>query len=275
MLCFGKLQGLDPWPHLVCIEGYGTRFDGLLVSVMTERRFPASAKKRRDAIRTGYVWRSRELVPALSLVALAMAIEPLATRVAALRDAMETRLGSLIAGPLDRSQAFLFSSDATALGLAWVAPILAIAVLAAALGSAIQPRRVGFGGRSPHRAASVEQGITVLKLFAVVAITTWLLRQELGGLVAWSLESTADVASRAGRLSLSWFRSIAAAHLSIALLDAFLQRQHWLHSLRMSQRELEDELRETEGDPAIRAAREQLAARLRASDERKAADAAR
>lgn len=229
---------------------------------MTEQRFPASPRKLRDARRAGYVWRSRELAPALSLTVVAFTIGPWTRFAARDRSPLEQFLTRLLLPVEHTAQLGERLREGFALSIHIVAPILALILVASFAASLTQPRTWTAVGAAPHRAPPVELGISILKLSAFFAITIHTLSQAFGALALWSLEPVNGIATASAHLALVWLQRMAVVWLCIAMLEAFLSRRHWLDSLRMTRREVEDELRETSLDPAIRRERERVRASL-------------
>jgi type III secretion protein U len=98
----------------------------------------------------------------------------------------------------------------------------------------------------------------VLRAFAAATFVAWLAWMGLShrvvdiartaGRLRWTGVVVADVAGR-----LAWQAAAALAVLGVA--DAFVTRAAWTRRLRMSKEEVRQEHRESEGDPALRAAR--------------------
>jgi flagellar biosynthesis protein FlhB len=101
--------------------------------------------------------------------------------------------------------------------------------------------------------ALVELGKAPLKL-ALLGVIAWLtIRSEIPMLLTVAgLDPVAGVRA-VGGLALTLLWRLGLAHAAIAALDYGYQR--WAHrrSLRMTREEVKDEMRQAEGDPAIRA----------------------
>lgn len=97
------------------------------------------------------------------------------------------------------------------------------------------------------------------KLIAVVWITFATIRSEFPEMVTASGMSTASMASVTGGLLWSLGLRIGLALLAIAVVDYLFQRWRHRSDLKMTRREFMDELKQTQGDPAVRSRRAELA----------------
>jgi len=91
------------------------------------------------------------------------------------------------------------------------------------------------------------------KLIAVVWITFATIRSEFPEMVTASGMNAASMASVTGGLLWSLGLRIGLVLLVLAVLDYLFQRWHHRSDLKMTRREYMDELKQTQGDPAIRA----------------------
>jgi flagellar biosynthetic protein FlhB len=105
-------------------------------------------------------------------------------------------------------------------------------------------------------AGGLAKGTIVL---GVLVLSLWQERIALAGL---SLRPLPEAARVLGAAALSMFVKAGLALLALGLLDWAYRRWQLHRDLRMSRREIQDELREFEGDPAIRNRRRSLRARL-------------
>jgi flagellar biosynthetic protein FlhB len=163
------------------------------------------------------------------------------------------------------------------LGLATFAAValpFLVFVLAAFLGNVVQHRPVWSGQllmpkanrvspiagfkRLFSKQALVNFAKGVFKIGLIGALMTWLLwpdRHRLDGMVA---TDPAAVLSMTENLAFKLLASTAAALSIVAVLDYLYQYQLWFTRQKMSMQELKDELKQSDGDPAIKAKIRQL-----------------
>jgi flagellar biosynthetic protein FlhB len=122
------------------------------------------------------------------------------------------------------------------------------------------PARLWAFGRGPGGAARGVRGawglvkVLLVALVAALAIRAGLPRwQRLGGLEPRALAAASAAALRQFTLTL------AIATLMLGLFDFLLQRHRFMILLRMTPEEQREDLRSTEGDPALRAQRRRIA----------------
>jgi len=104
----------------------------------------------------------------------------------------------------------------------------------------------------------IEFGKTLVKLAAVVAVVTLLLRPELARLPLMSGLDAAEMLGEIGRLTGRLGLGVFAALTVIAVLDYGFQRLSFFKSMRMSKQEVKEEFKQSEGDPMIRARLRQI-----------------
>jgi flagellar biosynthetic protein FlhB len=122
------------------------------------------------------------------------------------------------------------------------------------------PARLWAFGRGPGAIARGARGVwglmkvSLVGIVAALAIRAGLPRwQQLGGLEPQALAAAAAGALRQFTLTL------AIATLTLGVLDFLLQHQRFMNLLRMTPEEQREDLRSTEGDPALRAQRRRIA----------------
>ncbi|HUI14145.1 MAG TPA: flagellar biosynthesis protein FlhB [Xanthobacteraceae bacterium] len=158
-------------------------------------------------------------------------------------------------------------------------PVLVLA-LAALLGNAIQHRILfsvdpvlpqlsrispGAGLRrlfSKQALANFAKGLAKLALFgAVIGALLWPQRQRIIGLAA---VDPAFILPFTQRLALKMLGTVVAILAIVAAADYLFQYRQWYERQKMSVREMKEEFRQSEGDPAIKSKIRQLrAARAR------------
>lgn len=234
-----------------------------------ERIHPATQKRRDEARQEGQVARSQEVGTALTVLAAIAAL-------AVFGPALLTRLGDLTrallgggALPVDTPggayQAFRQLSVET-LGL--LAPIV---LVLAVVGTFSQVAQVGFlfttrplgprwdaldpvqgFARRFGRRGWVELFKTLFKV-TVIGLTAFVtVKADLEDLVPLLGADGGALVERIGLFTLHLGLRVGLALLLLAALDYGYQRWEWEQSLRMSQKELEDELKQSEGDPRVK-----------------------
>lgn len=203
----------------------------------------------------------------LTLVAGPWSAERLA---GALRTALAAAGAPAGPGLAGASAAWAALGEAALVLLAWLAVLLAAAIagplLQGAVAWSLQPLAPKLErisplaglGRLVSATTLIELGKGLVKL-AIVAAAGWLALAPLAdraevlvGLTPGPL--LAELAALSTRL---WGHALAAL-LVLAALDWLWQRQHHLRQLRMTRQEVKEELRESEGDPAVKQRLRQL-----------------
>lgn len=257
-----------------------------------ERTEPATQRRRRQAREEGKVARSQELNSAfvllsgLGLIALAGPF-------------MLTRLGELCrrlieqSGQIELQPALMvgYFSSGVPYVLMTLAP-LAGAILA--IGLLINFAQVGFvlswkplapklDALSPTRGFgrifSKRGGVELLKSLLKIALIAWIayltLRAEIPRLTGMIGSPPLPTFAYAGTVALKLGLRVGLAILLLALFDYGFQRWDYEKGIMMSHKELEEETKQTEGDPHVKArvrAAQREAARRRMMDEVKTAD---
>jgi len=234
-----------------------------------------TAKRLDEAIKRGDVVKSLEVNTWFMIAAGTLALMVFATPMAA---NLETTFRGLLAnssriradGPaLANLVNELAMNVLAALGI----PLLLLA-LAAIAGSAIQhrivvsvePLKPQLSKISPaagvarllskQALANFAKGLAKLTLFGtVIAALLWPQRQRLAGLVA----TDPVVILRFTRtLAMQMLGTVVAILAIVAAADYLFQYRQWYERQKMSLREMKEEFRQTEGDPAVKAKLRQL-----------------
>jgi flagellar biosynthesis protein FlhB len=151
---------------------------------------------------------------------------------------------------------------------------LSLLILAAIAGNLVQHRLVwsaeglmpklskispGAGFKrlfSKQAAANFLKGLIKLALIgAVMSALLWPKRHQLDGLVTMD---PAIILILTKTLSLDMLGAVVAILAVVAAADYFFQYRTWYNRLKMSLREMKDEFKQSEGDPAIKAKIRQL-----------------
>lgn len=232
-----------------------------------------------EARKRGQVPRSAEFGGTLILLAFSVTLVVTAGRLAgacaeALRDCLRLAGSAPMAGgALARWIAGAFAP----VGQALVPLVLAVVVVALA-GNVLQtgfvfsthPLKPDVTRMNPAQALKRLFGLRTLWDLArlgikvgALALLAWYAMGKLTAVVgAIALASPAQLP----RLTLAVFGKVAAWLLAVmvllAVVDVLFSRKEYLRKLRMSRRDVKDETKHHEGDPAIRAKRRRLAAEL-------------
>jgi len=232
-----------------------------------ERSEQATQKRREEAHKKGQVPRSREVTSAAlilgSLLGLHWVGSALATKTVLFAS---TNWSALSAQPMSQQALYDLMFSYLQWGAMATLPILffvtAVSVAASALqhgwvwATPIDWKRVdpfaGFG-RLFSVTALVELLKTLLKFFLVVAVSYFVIRRAVPGMVLLVQSGTEQVLPEIGRLvsRLMLWCGLLIGFLAVA--DYLFQRWEFERSLMMSRQELKEELRQTEGDPMLRA----------------------
>ena len=92
-----------------------------------------------------------------------------------------------------------------------------------------------------------------MKLAVVAAVMTALLIPALSGLETWPATSLAVTVGRSTRLLVRLSAAVAAVMTVVAIVDYVYQRFSFMKQMRMTRQELRDELKQSDGDPHIKA----------------------
>ncbi|HVE38324.1 MAG TPA: flagellar biosynthesis protein FlhB [Planctomycetota bacterium] len=244
-----------------------------------ERTEPATPRRREEARGRGQVARSADLSSAVILLAAALALRFLGRPLAgSIFSSASTVLEGLAF--VDGDPALLLSQ----FGGAFMAVLLGFLpfvgiLLAAALGANLA--QVGFlfsaGPLTPDfnridpvsgfgRLLSIRGLVRILgglvKVGAVGVVVLWTLWAERVRLVELSGLGFEQILAVAVDLMLTMSLRAALALLVLAIADYGFQKWQYERDLRMSKRELREELRRYEGDPAIRERRRAIQQQL-------------
>lgn len=236
-----------------------------------------TAKRLRDARREGEVSRSQELsstVVVLLWIAVAALAGPyLYERIA---DAFEGLFLTLPAAgaTLDATQLYAALLRAGLLLLSALLPLLIGAALVGLVAEFLQvgplfaPRRLaprlerldpsqGFSRMFSQQ--NLIEGVKALaKTAALVLIVLLVLRAALPDYLALPRGQPADLLQALGRGLVQIGLWVVCVFFFVSALDVSYQRFVFMKNLRMSKRDIRDELKQTEGDPLMKGRRRQL-----------------
>jgi flagellar biosynthetic protein FlhB len=236
-----------------------------------EKTFAPTEKRRRDAALKGDVLRSRELATAVAMLVgaawLTLAGPWLFQRLA----------GALRAGlTWDRATLDSFAPGPLLLGLIW-AVLPPVLLLAAGVMAAVVLSQIGLadgrwvGANLSPKGSRLNPAAGLRRMFGAagwIEVGKGTLKVGLLGALAWSwgsgrlsaLLALGRGASLAGQLTLAWqavtslLFVLAGGLVMIALIDFPIQWLRRFLRLRMSQQEIRDEHKESEGSPEKKAA---------------------
>lgn len=235
-----------------------------------ERSFAATPRREEQAREEGQVARSRELGTSLVLVAAAAALWWLGPSTAdSFGQLLRAGLAFDHASSLDAKNMLQRLNGLSWQALALVLPWLAILSLAACAGGvamggwlfSIKSFSADFSrlgllrglGKMVSGQSLAELGKALLKALLIVSVAVWLLWQDREALM--SLGSVAPEGALAGvaRLVVVAFLLLSGSTVLVALIDVPLQLWRHHKGLRMSLDEVKREMRESEGDPQLKA----------------------
>ena len=235
-----------------------------------ERSEEATPKRREDARAKGQFPRSRLLIPAATLVAIAVGLR---LGGAALAIGLERCVIGFInaAGNIKSLAAEDFIELVSHAGMVLAPALLSCfaAVLVAALSFGFLQSGFVLAGESLHvdfgrinplsglgRLFSLdsvgELAKAVLLLLGLGLVGFIFLRADLNQLTALSSLGAEDIFSYGGRKSAELIAWIVGALSALAGLDFFYQRWRTDRQLRMSRQEVKEEMRDQEGDPQLK-----------------------
>jgi len=235
-----------------------------------ERNYPATPRRLEQARERGQVARSRELTTAAVALAGAMALSTLGP-------ALFARCSEILRTGLTLDRAAAFDGDRMLHALAGLAeaslwailPVLAVTIAATIAAplllsgwifssqaflpdwNRLNPLR-GLGNiLSSH--SLVELGKALLKCVLLGAIGTWSIMHAIDELTTLSMQDVGGATMRLGSLVGTGFFALVGGLVVIAAIDVpyALWRHH--HALRMTREEVRQEMRESEGDPQLKA----------------------
>lgn len=241
----------------------------------------ATEKRIRDALEKGNVPHSRELVLLGSLAGMLGAghfllTEPAAKAAQSLRNVLASAGEVRIELGQDALSAVFMAFAGAAI---FVGPIvlliMALGVVAALAQS--QPRIVGdrvapkFSRVSPLAGfkrlfgfqGQIEFAKALIKLVGVSVIAAMTVAAELRSLADTLVMEPTLLPAKTLSVALRLVTGVTIAAVFLVAADLLWSRIHWLRELRMTRREVKDEFKEMEGDPAFKARRRSVALQRR------------
>ena len=235
---------------------------------MSENRTEKATPRRRHKARErGQVLRSRDLVSALTLVALvgSLAWHP-GAGLARWEEYFRTMLAAATSGRWEDGVPLVGATAATA--VFWAGPVLAMAFAAALGGTVIQGAPTFAVEALTPNASRLNPANNLQQLFSsagasrvlrsllptsvIVYLALRLIFADAAAIVYSARLSSRACLALAGSLCFGIAWRTAAVYLAWSGLDYFLQWRTYENSLRMSKQEVRDESKESEGNPEVR-----------------------
>ncbi|HVI55103.1 MAG TPA: EscU/YscU/HrcU family type III secretion system export apparatus switch protein [Luteibacter sp.] len=235
-----------------------------------------TASRLRDAREKGQAAKSAELTGVITLIVFAVAFtSALGGLAVAFARAMRASLliagaGPALSGGLARWLAAAFAPAWSALLpslFALVVTAIAANVMQTGFMFSTEPLKADFSRMSPVKGFKRVFSIrTVWDLFrlllkiAILGVVLYALSHSLEGtLLASATRSPADMPALLEESFVRVLKWVLSMLALIAVLDLLFSRREFIQKLRMSRRDMKDEHKRQEGDPAIRSKRRRLA----------------
>lgn len=234
-----------------------------------------TAKKLNDARKEGQVAKSKEIITALMLLALFVVIKFYIGNLGQQMIECFSEFYDLSGKIIGNSEYGMRMVDATgvvSLGLTTVlnmiVPFIALAVVIAILGNALQqkwmvttkPLQPKLSKISPisglKRMFNVKQLFEVGKSVAMIAVMCYVIyttvKDKLGVLYTFYNISLYEALEIVGDIIVDLGIKISAVFLVIGFVDLIYQRHKFKEDMKMTKQEVKDEFKNTEGDPQVK-----------------------
>lgn len=234
-----------------------------------------TAKKLNDARKEGQVAKSKEIITALMLLALFVVIKFYIGNLGQQMIECFSEFYDLFGKIISNSEYGMRMVDATgvvSLGLTTVlnmiVPFIALAVVIAILGNALQqkwmvttkPLQPKLSKISPisglKRMFNVKQLFEVGKSVAMIAVMSYVIyttvKDKLGVLYTFYNISLYEALEIVGDIIVDLGIKISAVFIVIGFVDLIYQRHKFKEDMKMTKQEVKDEFKNTEGDPQVK-----------------------
>lgn len=234
-----------------------------------------TAKKLNDARKEGQVAKSKEIITALMLLALFVVIKFYIGNLGQQMIECFSEFYDLFGKIISNSEYGMRMVDATgvvSLGLTTVlnmiVPFIALAVVIAILGNALQqkwmvttkPLQPKLSKISPisglKRMFNVKQLFEVGKSVAMIAVMSYVIyttvKDKLEVLYTFYNISLYEALEIVGDIIVDLGIKISAVFLVIGFVDLIYQRHKFKEDMKMTKQEVKDEFKNTEGDPQVK-----------------------
>jgi flagellar biosynthetic protein FlhB len=241
----------------------------------TERSEDPTQKRLDEALQRGDVVKSQEVNTWFVLAGAALILLSFSGSMSAdVTKVLRGLIGQVHNIPVDGS-GLLYTMRTLALEtIAAVALPFMLLVLAAIAGNMVQHRLVWTGEQLKPKLSKISPGAGFKRLFSKIAVANfvkglvklaligavmvgllWPKRAQLDGLITMD---PAVILALTKTLSLEMLGAVVAILAVVAAADYLFQYRQWYERQKMSVRELKEEFKQTEGDPAIKGKIRQL-----------------
>ena len=240
-----------------------------------EKTEPATAKKLNDIRKEGQVAKSKEIITAISLMALFIILKVYVGGIGTkLVNGFKTIYGMMQKVVFDSAQGITVRMagsivrEAFTLILGTVIPVLIVAVIISVLGNMLQQKwMVTAKPLAPKaskinpmngfkRMSSVRQLFELLKSIAMISIIGIMVynsvRKNMNIILTFYDVTLYTALSTVGNIIINLGIQISAVFLVIGFIDLIYQRHKFKTDNMMTKQEIKDEFKNTEGDPQVK-----------------------
>lgn len=240
-----------------------------------EKTEPATAKKLNDIRKEGQVAKSKEIITAISLMALFIILKVYVGGIGTkLVNGFKTIYGMMQKVVFDSAQGITVRMagsivrEAFTLILGTVIPVLIVAVIIAVLGNMLQQKWMVTAKPLAPKASkinpmngfkrmfSVRQLFELLKSIAMIAIIGIMVynsvRKNMNIILSFYDVTLYTALSTVGNIIINLGIQISAVFLVIGFIDLIYQRHKFKTDNMMTKQEIKDEFKNTEGDPQVK-----------------------
>ncbi|MCC7365472.1 MAG: EscU/YscU/HrcU family type III secretion system export apparatus switch protein, partial [Dehalococcoidia bacterium] len=236
-----------------------------------ERSEAPTPRRREDARKKGNVARSQDLV---SVGTLLVAVIGMRFAGPALWGDMQDILGEGLSNQSDQeltaSTAYQLARDSGVRMLMALAPLFAMVMLAGVAlnlgqtglmfsGSGIKPKMNVLNPASGAKKlfgkeATVSLAKALAKMGTITVVVYMTMKGQLAAIAGMSLETPAQATAHMAQLGFDIAIRAAVVLFLIGVADWAWQRRQWMSNLKMTKEEVRQEIKETDGDPQVKAA---------------------
>ena len=240
-----------------------------------EKTEPATAKKLNDIRKEGQVAKSKEIITAISLMALFIILKVYVGGIGTkLVNGFKTIYGMMQKVVFDSAQGITVRMagsivrEAFTLILGTVIPVLIVAVIIAVLGNMLQQKWMVTAKPLAPKASkinpmngfkrmfSVRQLFELLKSIAMIAIIGIMVynsvRKNMNIILTFYDVTLYTALSTVGNIIINLGIQISAVFLVVGFIDLIYQRHKFKTDNMMTKQEIKDEFKNTEGDPQVK-----------------------
>ena len=240
-----------------------------------EKTEPATAKKLNDIRKEGQVAKSKEIITAISLMALFIILKVYVGGIGTkLVNGFKTIYGMMQKVVFDSAQGITVRMagsivrEAFTLILGTVIPVLIVAVIISVLGNMLQQKWMVTAKPLAPKASkinpmngfkrmfSVRQLFELLKSIAMISIIGIMVynsvRKNMNIILTFYDVTLYTALSTVGNIIINLGIQISAVFLVIGFIDLIYQRHKFKTDNMMTKQEIKDEFKNTEGDPQVK-----------------------